>query len=70
MAEPSFAETLSHVAELPYRRIVVQPHLLFSGELLADIGAKVAEMARLPADATVDRYRAPRRRTTSSESPR
>jgi sirohydrochlorin ferrochelatase len=41
MAEPSFAATLPRVAELPYRRIVVQPHLLFSGELLAELRAAV-----------------------------
>jgi sirohydrochlorin ferrochelatase len=45
MAEPSLASTLPRVAELSYRRIVVQPHLLFSGELLAEVGVKVATVS-------------------------
>ena len=46
MAEPSFATTLPRVAELGYRRVVVQPHLLFAGDLLAEVGTAVAQIAR------------------------
>jgi sirohydrochlorin ferrochelatase len=41
MAHPPLEETLSRVAALDVARIVVQPHLLFRGELLAAIGARV-----------------------------
>lgn len=34
MAEPSLEKALYSIAGLPFRRVVVQPHLLFSGELL------------------------------------
>lgn len=34
MAEPSLETALNSIAGLPFRRVVVQPHLLFSGELL------------------------------------
>jgi sirohydrochlorin cobaltochelatase len=37
MAEPSLEETLRQAATFPCRRIVVQPHLLFRGELLAEV---------------------------------
>lgn len=45
MARPSVAEVLQIAAHLPYRRIVVQPHLLFRGELLERVVAAVREQA-------------------------
>lgn len=39
MAEPSLARGLDFVATTSYSQIVVQPHLLFRGELLERIGA-------------------------------
>jgi sirohydrochlorin cobaltochelatase len=51
MAEPSFQATLARVAEQTgCRRVVVQPHLLFAGELLAQINSQVAEVARARPD--------------------
>ncbi len=44
MAEPRFADVLPRTAELDYSRIVVQPHLLFQGELLSQIGHQVASI--------------------------
>jgi sirohydrochlorin cobaltochelatase len=41
VARPSLDEALPVVAAAGYRRIVVQPHLLFHGRLLADIRQKV-----------------------------
>lgn len=42
MTEPSLARALSIVGGLPFRRVVVQPHLLFHGEL----SARIAEQSR------------------------
>ncbi len=42
MAEPSLEAALAVVAELPFRRVVVQPHLLFHGELLERLRGSVA----------------------------
>jgi sirohydrochlorin ferrochelatase len=44
MAEPRLDEALTEVAELRYHRVVVQPHLLFHGELLETVTAQVADM--------------------------
>jgi sirohydrochlorin cobaltochelatase len=41
IAEPTIAETLQWASETKYRRIVVQPHLLFTGDVLAEINAAV-----------------------------
>lgn len=41
MAEPSLERALEAVAQLPFRRIIVQPHLLFRGELLSRIKCTV-----------------------------
>jgi sirohydrochlorin cobaltochelatase len=41
MAHPTLSATLSRVAALDVARIVVQPHLLFHGELLAAIRSEV-----------------------------
>jgi sirohydrochlorin cobaltochelatase len=49
MAEPRFEKMLVEVAELRFRRVVVQPHLLFHGELLDAVSQKVEETsARWP----------------------
>jgi len=45
MARPSLEETLPRLADLGYRRVVVQPHLLFEGELLAAMRERVDQMA-------------------------
>jgi sirohydrochlorin cobaltochelatase len=41
IAKPALAETLQWASETQYRRIVVQPHLLFTGDVLAEINAAV-----------------------------
>jgi sirohydrochlorin cobaltochelatase len=46
MAEPGFEEALEAAGRLPFRRVVVQPHLLFAGQLLDRIRAAVADSAR------------------------
>jgi sirohydrochlorin cobaltochelatase len=43
MAEPRLAEAVRSAAVGPWRRIMVQPHLLFAGELLETVRAQVAE---------------------------
>ena len=45
MAEPRLDQALAAAAELRYHRVVVQPHLLFHGELLESIVARVSEIA-------------------------
>jgi sirohydrochlorin cobaltochelatase len=45
MAKPSLDEAIEAVARLPYRRIIVQPHLLFAGELLEKVRATTARAA-------------------------
>ena len=50
MAEPSFADILSRTATFDVRRVVVQPHLLFHGQLLAEIQRQVASMAAAHGD--------------------
>lgn len=45
MAEPTLSSALKEIAELRYQRVVVQPHLLFHGELLETVSAEVAQMA-------------------------
>ena len=45
MAEPSLEQTLGDLSAHAARRIVVQPHLLFHGELLDRIRAEVAARA-------------------------
>jgi sirohydrochlorin cobaltochelatase len=46
MARPLLAEQLPAIARQDYRRVVVQPHLLFCGELVDSIDQQVAD-ARL-----------------------
>lgn len=46
MTEPSLKRTLEMAARLPFRRIVVQPHLLFRGELLARIARTTENFSR------------------------
>jgi sirohydrochlorin cobaltochelatase len=49
MARPPIDAALQVAARLPHRRIVVQPHLLFHGELVTRVRQKVAEAsARFP----------------------
>ena len=43
LAQPSLAETLAEAGGLAYDAIVVQPHLLFSGELLTTVRRQVEE---------------------------
>lgn len=45
MAEPSLDAMLAEITNWSYRRVVVQPHLLFHGELLAAIRARVQKAA-------------------------
>jgi sirohydrochlorin cobaltochelatase len=45
MTWPSLAQGLATAASLPARRIVVQPHLLFRGDLLSRIREQAAEAA-------------------------
>src|SRR5207248_843999 len=45
-ATPSFAEMLAQLADSPSRRVVVQPHLLFEGELSEKIAQQVAAAAQ------------------------
>jgi len=44
-ARPSLAEQLPQIAGLGYRRIIVQPHLLFVGELSSSVERQVATAA-------------------------
>jgi sirohydrochlorin cobaltochelatase len=43
IAKPSLPETLAWAAEQRYRRIIVQPHLLFTGDVLGEIKQSVEE---------------------------
>src|SRR5690606_2584393 len=45
MAEPALAAILPQIAELRFHRVVVQPHLLFHGDLLMGLEAAVAAIA-------------------------
>ncbi len=45
MTEPSLEQALRVLPHLPFRRVVVEPHLLFQGELLDRVRAMVAEAA-------------------------
>jgi sirohydrochlorin cobaltochelatase len=45
MAEPNLGAGLRLAAESPFHQIVVQPHLLFSGQVLDEISAAVAQQA-------------------------
>ena len=46
LTEPSLERALAMAARLPFRRVVVQPHLLFQGELLRGIRHTVETHAR------------------------
>ena len=46
MARPSFAETLAKSADGRYDRVIVQPHLLFHGELLETIRVQAEACSR------------------------
>ena len=46
VARPTFQETLTWAAQSDFRRIVVQPHLLFSGDVLTEITDAVSDFAR------------------------
>ena len=50
MAQPSLREVLERVAAEKYRRIVVQPHLLFSGDMQLDVAREVNAIARAHSD--------------------
>lgn len=45
VAKPSIEEALRDAAQSSFRRVVVQPHLLFRGEVLQQIGAAVERVA-------------------------
>jgi sirohydrochlorin cobaltochelatase len=45
MARPSLAQQLPRIAARGYRRVIVQPHLLFQGELASSLGQQVAATA-------------------------
>ena len=45
IATPTLPETLAWAADAKFRRIVVQPHLLFTGEVLDQIKTGVAEVS-------------------------
>ena len=47
MARPSLEEMLPRIATMPYWRVVVQPHLLFQGELLTALSERVRRFAAL-----------------------
>jgi sirohydrochlorin cobaltochelatase len=47
VAEPDLPDGLRRAAASAYRRIVVQPHLLFTGQVLAQIEQAVAEIAKV-----------------------
>jgi sirohydrochlorin ferrochelatase len=49
---PSLGEALREVASESFDRVVVQPHLLFSGRLLARVREEVAELRRSERDNT------------------
>jgi len=46
MAQPSFDEQLRKIATAGFRRVIVQPHFLFEGELVERIRCQIAECAR------------------------
>ncbi len=50
MTRPTLDEGLQMAATMPFERIVVQPHLLFSGELMQGIRAAVAAARRQAPD--------------------
>ncbi|MFO0817600.1 MAG: sirohydrochlorin chelatase [Pirellulales bacterium] len=45
MAQPRLTETLAELGPLPYDTIVVQPHLLFAGDLLTQVHREVVDAA-------------------------
>jgi sirohydrochlorin cobaltochelatase len=45
IAKPSLPETLAWAADTSFRRIVVQPHVLFTGEVLAEVEKAVAALS-------------------------
>ena len=45
LAEPSLEQALVAIASLPYSRVIVQPHLLFLGELLDRVHRSIAATA-------------------------
>jgi sirohydrochlorin cobaltochelatase len=46
MAQPSLAVQLKAIAQQSYSRVIVQPHLLFHGELLDSLRRQVGEMSQ------------------------
>lgn len=51
-ARPSLREALESVSKLPWQRVVVQPHLLFAGEVLETIRQEVRRSAEKQSSAT------------------
>ena len=47
-AEPTFADTLHWAARQTPRQVVVQPHLLFHGQLMQEVRRRIAELAEDP----------------------
>ena len=45
MSGPSVDEVLARAAAGSFRRVVVQPHLLFDGQLLIELRQKIAQIA-------------------------
>jgi len=45
MAEPSLEQQVAKLAESRFRRVIVQPHFLFEGELVERIGGQIARAA-------------------------
>ncbi len=46
LAKPSFDDQLIKIAAAGYRRVIVQPHFLFEGELVERIRCQIAECTR------------------------
>ena len=48
MAEPRLDDVIGEIQELPVRRVVVQPHLLFHGQLLNGLQLRIERAAEWP----------------------
>ena len=47
-AEPTFADALNWAAQQSPRQVVVQPHLLFHGQLMQEVRRRIAKLAEDP----------------------
>ncbi|HTU24171.1 MAG TPA: CbiX/SirB N-terminal domain-containing protein [Pirellulales bacterium] len=55
VAAPLLGDALKHARQSRFRRVIVQPHLLFAGEVLTEVAGQVEACRQSDADSAIER---------------